>query len=75
MQMFEYRRLALTYRFFLMTLLVGADVLMFRYLIDGLTHDSIAPAVAALIGGLITGISTALGLGARDFFQAEKDGD
>ena len=66
----------LMFQYLLMFLLVGIDAFMFWYLIHGLVQvedSQLDPAIAALIGGLITGVTGAIGMGIRDLFNPIDD--
>jgi uncharacterized membrane-anchored protein len=70
----NFRTLALSYRFVLMAALIIVDLLMFKYLINGVTgEDQISAAVAGLIGTLIGAIATTISIGARDFFTTDNN--
>lgn len=53
--------------------LIGLNTFMFRELVAVLRQpqDGMEPALAALIGGLIGAITTAIGLASKDFFNPQ----
>ena len=55
-------------RTLLMVLFLLADIWMFRALLGGLIEGTLQPAVASILSMLVTAITGALALGAKDFF-------
>lgn len=49
--------------------LVGADGVMFYFLLTGLEQNALTPEVSALMGSIVTAITGGIGLAAKDFFN------
>lgn len=62
-------RLKLLLQAGIFALLIVVDVWMFTYLLNGLKEGDLAAEVSALLAAIVTAVTGALALGAKDFFD------